>query len=91
MSSQHHRSDVSTPPAEQGARAVVVLAAGVVCIAFVGALTGCYERVVNARGLGADQYSVSEPYQESDSRIDKWLFGPTPSAKQREGSLLDRR
>jgi hypothetical protein len=37
-------------------------------------LGGCYERVVGARGLGADQYKVSEPYQEN-SKIDDWIFG----------------
>lgn len=37
-------------------------------------LGGCYQRVVRAKGLGADQYNVSEPYQES-GKVDEWLFG----------------
>lgn len=44
------------------------------------ALGGCYERVISAKGLGADQYQVSEPYQ-SDSAVDKWLFGPQQKPK----------
>lgn len=46
-------------------------------------LAGCYERVVGARGLGADQYTVSEPYQEN-SKVDDWLFGSkTPTKPSR--------
>lgn len=40
-------------------------------------LGGCYERVVSARGMGADQYNVTEPYQEN-SRVDDWVFGTRP-------------
>lgn len=50
--------------------------AAVLCI-----LPGCYQRVVSAKGFGADQYNVSEPYQES-GKIDEWLFG-TPNPARR--------
>lgn len=42
---------------------------------------GCYERVISARGFGADQYNVSESYQSS-SAIDDWVFGKQPRAKK---------
>lgn len=38
---------------------------------------GCYTRVVKAKGFGADQYQVSEPYQEN-SQLDDWVFGERP-------------
>lgn len=38
------------------------------------ALGGCYERVVGVKGAAADQYDVSEPYQES-SAVDRWIWG----------------
>jgi hypothetical protein len=42
---------------------------------------GCYQRVVAAKGLGADNYTVSEPYQES-GQLDEWIFGsPGPTGK----------
>ncbi len=60
-----------------GAAAVVALAAG-----------GCYTRVVGARGPGADQYNISEPYQQ-DTRLDRWFYGEDKSRRNR--SLLDER
>lgn len=51
----------------------------------LGAAGGCYERVINAKGLGADQYQVSEPYQEN-SKLDDWIFGPQQPKKSK--SLL---
>lgn len=54
----------------------------------LGSIQGCYERTVSARGMGADQYDVSEPYQEN-SKIDDWIFGERPSST-RNRSLLDR-
>lgn len=50
------------------------LAAAVTAAGMSAGLGGCYQRVVRAKGLGADQYSVSEPYQES-GKLDEWLFG----------------
>lgn len=50
---------------------VMVGAAATVAVLGLG---GCYERVVAARGLGADQYTISEPYQEN-SKVDDWIFG----------------
>jgi hypothetical protein len=53
------------------------------CVAAV-ATAGCYRRVVGARGLGASQYDVQQPYQES-GEIDNWLFGPAQQPKQGGG------
>lgn len=38
------------------------------------ALTGCYERVVRARGPGAERVRVQDPYQQN-YEVDQWLFG----------------
>lgn len=51
---------------------LVVISAGVLTE------SGCYRRVVAARGMGADQYEVSEPYQEN-SKVDDWMFGERPA------------
>lgn len=51
-------------------------------------LGGCYQRVVRAKGLGADRYNVSEPYQES-SVVDDWLFGPTEQRRSNNTRLDD--
>lgn len=48
----------------------------------VGASGGCYERTVSAKGLGADQYQISEPYQ-SNNKLDDWLFGPQQPKKSK--------
>ena len=58
----------------KAAATAIGLAAGIV---IVGSLGGCYTRVVSARGFGADQYEVSEPYQEN-SKLDNWVFGERP-------------
>jgi hypothetical protein len=60
-----------------------VLAAGLVLAAL--GLSGCYQRVVAARGMGADRVQVEEPYQES-GQIDRWIFGDDPSDRQRSRS-----
>jgi hypothetical protein len=55
---------------------VVVVAVGAVL-----STVGCYERVTRATGFGADQYTVSEPYQRN-SAVDDWIFGKQqPSSK----------
>lgn len=54
----------------------------------LGTLQGCYERVVSARGLGADNYDISDPYQEN-SKVDDWLFGERPESKKNR-SILER-
>jgi hypothetical protein len=49
---------------------------------------GCYERVIGAKGLGAENYNVSEPYQES-GKLDEWIFGsPGPSGRPVSKSKL---
>lgn len=59
---------------------VSLLAGAAVAAASAGGLGGCYERVVSARGMGADQYRVSEPYQEN-SKLDDWVFGERPPTR----------
>jgi hypothetical protein len=54
--------------------AVRSLAAAATAAGLLAGLGGCYQRVVRAKGLGADQYTISEPYQES-GKVDEWLFG----------------
>jgi hypothetical protein len=55
-----------------------VLALGCVACLLLG---GCYERVIRARGPGAERIGVSEPYQENYP-IDDWLFGKPEPLKQ---------
>jgi hypothetical protein len=43
-------------------------------LAAVVCLSGCYERVVSARGLGAERIQTEEPYQQ-DSTVDRWFYG----------------
>ena len=51
-------------------------------------LAGCYQRVVRAKGFGADQYNVAEPYQES-GKLDEWVFGtPGPTQKRTNNTKL---
>jgi len=45
------------------------------------AMTGCYQRTIGARGIGAASHEVSAPYQES-GRVDDWIFGPTDSGRK---------
>jgi len=73
MSSIRHNTRALTGPA---AWLSIGLAAG----ACLCSLTGCYQRVTRATGFGADQYTVSEPYQRN-SAVDDWIFGkPQPSS-----------
>ena len=75
-----HRTRINLRSTSATSAAVMVL------LAFAAALPGCYERVVKAKGLGADSVAVSEPYQES-SKLDDWIFGKEePKSK----SLLNR-
>jgi hypothetical protein len=46
----------------------LILAAGTFC------LTGCYERVVSAKGLGAERIETQERYQQ-DTKVDRWFYG----------------
>lgn len=48
--------------------AVVALSAGVLCFG------GCYKRVVNAEGIGADGIQVQQP-NRSNSLVDRAIFG----------------
>ncbi|MBX3403665.1 MAG: hypothetical protein KF699_09685 [Phycisphaeraceae bacterium] len=64
-------------------RSIVPLA--IALCAVMACCAGCYQRVTRATGFGADQYSVSEPYQES-GKIDDWFWGKPPSS--RSGSRL---
>jgi hypothetical protein len=62
-----------------------ILAVAVALCAAAACCAGCYQRVTRATGFGADQYSVSEPYQES-GKIDDWFWGKPPTS--RSGSRL---
>ena len=44
-------------------------------------LAGCYERVVSARGIGSDRYSV-QPSQRSNTAADRALDGLWQSSPQ---------
>lgn len=48
----------------------------------IGTSAGCYERTISAKGLGADQYQISEPYQ-TNSKLDDWLYGPQQTKKSK--------
>jgi len=61
----------------------IVAFAGLAGTLLLLTLGGCYERVIEARGLGADSIQTEEPYQES-GEIDRWIFGDDPATKQRE-------
>jgi hypothetical protein len=76
-----------TPTTPNRRTTCAALALGVV-LAGLAMAPGCYRRVVSAKGLGADQYEVSEPYQ-SNSRVDNWLFGEQKRTDgKRAGSRL---
>lgn len=65
--------------------AIASLAVAVVGVLILG---GCYQRVVRAKGFGADQVTVSEPYQES-GKLDEWIFGsPNPANRKPNNTLL---
>lgn len=71
-------SDRSTSTLPLRPSRVVVLGVLGVCALLS---TGCYHRVIGAKGLGADNYNISEPYQES-GQLDEWIFGsPGPSSR----------
>jgi len=72
---------VRQPNARTVARTVIVSG----LLLALGGLSGCYERVVSARGIGAARYTIEEPYQES-GQLDRWIFGDEPSEKQRARS-----
>lgn len=74
------RTSEQTPAKRTAAFPNVLLIVTAACAAtfFMG---GCYERVVSARGFGADQYNVSESYQ-STSALDDWVFGKQPRTKK---------
>jgi hypothetical protein len=80
---------VTSQPTRSGIHRPLLLGLwGLAALAAVGGLSGCYERVVRAKGLGADNYNVSEPYQES-GKVDEWIFGsPGGSNKQRNNTKL---
>lgn len=63
-------------------------AALVLTLGCLAVLPGCYRRVVDARGPGADRYAVEEPYQQN-SRLDEWFYGDRPSGRSK--TPLERR
>lgn len=60
------------------AHAVRLLLLAITFTLMLSSFQGCYKRVVAARGMGADQYDVAEPYQEN-SKVDDWVFGQRPA------------
>lgn len=68
------------------ARIAVLLIAG---WAVLGA-AGCYRRVVSASGPGADDYQVSESYQES-SKLDQWFWGDDGKQPKQNGTRLNQK
>lgn len=71
MTLANHTNHSAFGPMSRRIRLAAALLAGAAGLA---SLTGCYQRVVEARGFGANRISVSEPYQES-SAIDRFVFG----------------
>jgi len=59
-----------TPVSSRAARLALALGAFTAIVL----ATGCYERTVSARGLGADRYTV-EPGYRSDTALDRWYDG----------------
>lgn len=59
-----------------------LLPAAVLVAVSVGS-AGCYERVIDARGIGTDTVNVQKPYR-SETAIDKALF-PDSSSKDSKG------
>ena len=52
---------------------VAVLGGAMVCLA-LGSLSGCYKKVISARGIGADA-SYPERSESSEPEIDKAIDG----------------
>jgi hypothetical protein len=65
-----------------------VLAAVSVTSVVMVSMGGCYKKVVGARGLGADQYTIEQPDYEGNSWLDRNIFGTSPSRTERRGSRL---
>ncbi len=72
----------------QAVRTIAPAIAAAALLLSVVAMSGCYERVVKAKGLGADSVTVHDPYQEN-SKLDNWLFGK-PDGGTRTSTPLDR-
>jgi len=71
-------------PACSGSRAAGL--GGLMVLLFAASMQGgCYQRVTRATGFGADQYNVSEPYQQSGT-VDDWFWGKP--AQSQPGSRL---
>lgn len=62
---------MKTQPTQRTFRA---LAAAALAAGVLTAAGGCYQRVVSARGPGADRYNIEEPYQQ-DTKLDRWFYG----------------
>lgn len=58
--------------------------------AMAAASGGCYERVISARGMGADRYTVQKPYAEN-TLVDNAIMGPPtqPGRKRIKRSRWD--
>lgn len=61
---------------------------GIALVGLVGAgvLTGCYQRVVSARGPGTEGYTIHDPASDGVvlKRFDRWIMGePDPVRHKR--------
>jgi len=58
---------------------------GLLLLLATGVLAGCYENVVDARGVGADGRTIHER-QISNTWIDRQLFGDAYPKSSRKGA-----
>ncbi len=65
----------------RAARPAPAILAVLALAALSTALLGCYERTISSRGPGSVKDSIEKPYQ-SDSWIDRQLFGPVEPEKK---------
>jgi len=79
---------MTTP--KKHAEQATILTVSVALGALLSVCGGCYERVISARGPGADQVQTAEPYQEGGSTWENWIMGPPNDPRKRNGSRLNR-
>jgi hypothetical protein len=63
---------------QRRSRIVLVVPCAMLVVLFQGAASGCYSRVISAKGPASDQYQIQQPYQ-SNSKLDDWVFGTQQS------------
>jgi hypothetical protein len=60
-------------------------AATLAAVAALAALSGCYQRVVSAKGPGTEGYTIHRPASEDVmfKRLDNWIMGDPNQDKKR--------